>query len=100
MTKDQSAREVQSIKPVPFFGKSKNISTFSLIWSRGISQNNEDSVLQKTQETDGIISARYTCKSPYILLVSYDPSIISHSNIHQIYHNTIEIGNIDFTLRQ
>lgn len=100
MPEDQTARAVQSFKLGTNSGDSENISTFSLVWSRGISQKNEDRVLQKTLETDGVISTRYTCKSPYILLITYDPSILNHSNLHQIYANTIEIGNIDFVLRK
>jgi len=100
MQKDQSALGFKSFKSSKNLSESKNISTFSLVWSRGISQNNEDCVLQKTLETDGVITARYTCKSPYILLITYDPLIISHNKIYQIYYNTMEINGIDFVLRK
>jgi len=74
-------------------------SSFSVIWSRGIDHDNETGILQMTKETAGIISARYTCKAPYILLVNYNPNLTNPTRIRQAYFNALDADEIDFTLR-
>lgn len=72
----------------------------SLIWTRGIDQKNETSVLNDTLEADGVISARYTCKTPYILLINYNPRITCHEQIQQIYYKSMGTDAIEFVHRQ
>ena len=100
MHDDQAVQSFQTIKPATRPLVTKDIPSFSLIWSRGINRDNETNVLQNTLNMDGIISARYTCKAPYILLIKYDPGITNQARIEQIYCNTLGFDAIDFILRQ
>jgi len=77
-----------------------DISSLSLIWSRGINQKNESRVLLNTLGIDGVITARYTCKAPYILLINYDPAITNHSKLDQIYRESMGSDAVEFILRQ
>ena len=100
MYANQTERSLRSFETNTRSLASKGSSSLSLIWSRGIDQNNESSVLKNTQEADGVITARYTCKAPYILLISYNPQITDHRQIQQIYYQSMELDAIDFVQRQ
>lgn len=99
MHASQTALSFQSFDPSSSSQAKTAISSFSLVWSRGINHENETSVLDNTLEMGGVISARYTCNAPYILLISYNPEITDPTDITETYFNYMEPDSIDFVQR-
>jgi hypothetical protein len=54
---------------------------FALIWVRGISEQHESALLRDTTEIEGVLSARFSRREPYILMVSYDPMVTNSTEI-------------------
>ena len=100
MYADNAVQTIKSLKTLKNPKISTAYSSFSLIWSSGINHENETEVLTITRNTAGIITARYTCKAPYILLINYNPTITNPGRIQQAYYKTMDVATIKFTLRQ
>jgi len=60
---------------------------FALIWTRGVNQDQESSILQGVEALEGVVSACFSRKDPYILLASYDPGITNSRNILKTLNN-------------
>ena len=80
----QTSQPVESYRGFQTTTKSRTDTVndcFALIWTRGMNKDQESSVLQDVEALEGVSSACFSRKDPYILLASYEPGVTSSRKI-------------------
>lgn len=74
----QSENKTETLKAV---NPDNEHACFAVVWVQGANENSESEILKDSEGIEGVFSARFSRKNPYILLASYDPDITNPSKI-------------------